>query len=696
MPTNIYPSTVGGLGNGTIDATDNLTVSWQVNGSSALTAFSITIYENNANSTQKYTTGKLTDGCPFYGTNYQGEVQFFSYTIASSSLQTAGIVNGKEYKLIIQQWWSDTDSITQVSAAAFITRATPTLALNGFQPILDTNKTTFTATYAQAQGDGLMWVRWQVAAWNVTASTPADILLDTGNIYGTSELKCFYDGFFTGQTYAVKCTVETQNGIQADTGWKTFLAQYTTTSATGLITAQQICGHSGVYVSWSGLAYIPGVAPGSQYTIENGKLTLSSGSVQWNTVNGIAMSLDKSWSVAFRGRIDANTAGAVIFSLSTKTLWFRFWGTHFELWDGTQLLVDIPVALGGYVSSFILTPNKLYIEYTVSDGGLYPANTLYPSTGLYPRANSGMTQHIETVPVQYIQEAITAITLSAPLQCDYLWVTKGTLSEVSIDSILNDPLFEPVFDANTYLLADFNNGFSAGNIPALDETITGFSIYRRSSEQFTAEHIVDLPISETAFADFGVRSQRDYQYLCFPYGENTFVTTPFVSSSVKPCFWNWTLMECSQQADGSYHILNEYRFGLNLSTGSMSNNNAPQTHINFTPYPLIQPMSANYKSGSLSSLIGATNNGEYSDTIELREAIYALSVTQNPLFLKSRKGDLMQVKVSGAINMSTIDNTKEQVQQMELPWAEVGDTQGKVIVSTAEDSFWPKAQGVSI
>ena len=47
-PTNISPSTFGGLGNGTVDATQPLVVSWQVNGNSAMAAFSITIYKQDA------------------------------------------------------------------------------------------------------------------------------------------------------------------------------------------------------------------------------------------------------------------------------------------------------------------------------------------------------------------------------------------------------------------------------------------------------------------------------------------------------------------------------------------------------------------------------------------------------------------------------------------------------------------------
>ena len=62
QPTNIYPSSLGELGDGTVDITKPLAVSWQVNGNSAMTAFSLTVCKNDAASTQVYTTGEADGG----------------------------------------------------------------------------------------------------------------------------------------------------------------------------------------------------------------------------------------------------------------------------------------------------------------------------------------------------------------------------------------------------------------------------------------------------------------------------------------------------------------------------------------------------------------------------------------------------------------------------------------------------------
>lgn len=89
----------------------------------------------------------------------------------------------------------------------------------------------------------------------------------------------------------------------------------------------------------------------------------------------------------------------------------------------------------------------------------------------------------------------------------------------------------------------------------------------------------------------------------------------------------------------------------------------------------------NYMGGTLQSLIGVIKDGEYSDTIDLRDAIYNLSTTTNVLFLKNRKGDLLRIRPSGEISMETMDNSRQQAQTVSFPWVEVGDASDAAIYS---------------
>lgn len=246
QPSNITPDEINGTG--TVDITQNLTVSWKVSGSSAMTAYKIDFFQNNAQSTPVYSTGKVTLTTPFWGVNYVGAVQYFSVVIESSNLAGAGMSNGTEYKMLITQWWSANDSVEQMTASIFIARATPYLLLNTIADPLTDNEATFTATYSQAQDDPIKWARWQIAYADEDGKE--NPFVDTGNIYGTGELQVSYDGFLTGTSYSVRCTVETSNGVDITTDWNDFDVEYSLPAASGDATACQGQGDAGVWISW--------------------------------------------------------------------------------------------------------------------------------------------------------------------------------------------------------------------------------------------------------------------------------------------------------------------------------------------------------------------------------------------------------------------------------------------------------------
>ena len=64
QPTNITPSTFAGIGGGVVDVNDRISLSFQVNGTSEMTGWTVTVYTNNAASTQvaQFSIGR--DGTP--------------------------------------------------------------------------------------------------------------------------------------------------------------------------------------------------------------------------------------------------------------------------------------------------------------------------------------------------------------------------------------------------------------------------------------------------------------------------------------------------------------------------------------------------------------------------------------------------------------------------------------------------------
>lgn len=355
QPTNIYPSMTGALGNGVIDANNDLVVSWQVNGNSPMTAFQITIYANNTTSTQLFSTGKLTYGCPFYGVDYAGNTQFFHYTIFQGQLSFAGIVNGRGYKLVIQQWWNDSDSVTQSSASVFHARTSPTLSIGEVPKPLASRSFTFTADYRQEQGDSLNWCRWEI-----TDASSGTELTDTGKIYGTSQLMFKYDGFLNGRTYRVVCSAQTESGVEVSSNTLVSV-QYTTKPIQGNITVCQSNKGNGVKITLPEVNNVPGESSGS-VEIRDSYLTLYSNenaAVKWTAKNGEPLSIQQPFDLCWKGK---------------------------ETPDGDILSIDVKASVPGFEPTKVIetpteSPFGSHGAACVCSGTAYPTYVIITSNG---------------------------------------------------------------------------------------------------------------------------------------------------------------------------------------------------------------------------------------------------------------------------------------------------------------------------
>ena len=265
QPSNISPDEING--SGCVDLTNGVDISWQVSGDSAMLAYQIVFYQVNANSTQLASTGKVTLQTPFWGVDYKGNTQFFTVTLPASFFSSAGMSNGNEYKFVITQWYGSgaADYVQQSTASLFLTRTTPTLTIDQIDDPVTTRSYSLTATYDQAEGDAIRYVSWQIATEDALDSP----FLDTGKIWGTGELRVDYDGFFTGTSYAVRCTVETVNGITVSTGWVTFSVSYYVGEPVGSVSACQLVGVSAVFVSWDQMEVAEGYSVYRRNTAES-------------------------------------------------------------------------------------------------------------------------------------------------------------------------------------------------------------------------------------------------------------------------------------------------------------------------------------------------------------------------------------------------------------------------------------------
>ena len=695
MATNITPDSLSGVGSAVFNALDGLQVTWQVNGVSPLLAYQIVLQQNDGNSTQVYTTGKVTLASPFYGVNYKGETVYFDATpISAATLSTAGVTNGNAYKMIITQWWgaTDADSVTQNSPALIEAWTPPVLALTSFPSTLTGRTYSFTASFSQAEGDTLSWVRWRIA----TAGNESDPLLDTGNIYGTSQLQVDYDSFFTGTRYSVCCDVETIAGQDVSTGWQSFDVSYSTISPNGLLDVECRCDGS-IGVNWSTARSTIGESTGDYSITPDGEIVLEPGAyVDWSTENEEPIAYVAPWTLMWRG-VPAMRNGGDLFRLETSigvvtaSIAAPSTGTATvtAYVDGTAIgtiSVTTPTVYLNRTWTIALNADKLFAAYTEPSGGLYPDTTLYPETTLYPQTNTSGTVTQWSTSVTYTQGTIETVELLGAQTCDWLWIVAESMSDANVQSVLADYAYEPDWTTyDTVFLAAFSDDLNAGNL-----NTTGYTLYRRNLTSGAYERVGEFGISQLAVIDYAVRNNNGYVYQLWYTDATTYTSTPIESVSITPFCWDYVLLACSQDGDGVYHVEKKYAFASNVSTSAISNNNEPNTEKNFTRYPVWQQDTALYKSGKLKAYIGSVNmstNRYEGDTAAYLDELMSLSQSSYTLFLKDRRGDITMVRTSAAITATISDELPTQNTMIEIPWVEVGSAEGLSIILGVEESL---------
>lgn len=713
QPTNITPSMLGEFGEGVVDVSEQLTISWQVNGNTPMTAFSITIYNNDAESTQIFTTNKIFYNCPFSGYNQDGTITPFSYTLDKAAITFGGLTNGNEYKFIIQQWWGDDDvkqSVTQSSASVFQTRSTPTLSINNVPLTLQKYNHTFYGTYSQEQNVPIVASRWQICV-NKNEDDPLE---DTGMMYGVSNLQYYFDGFLNGYEYGVRLIVETADGVIVSTDWEYFNVVYAQDIMTNLATAQCLKSLSSVQINIPQIANIDAVASNdAKYVVNDNSLYLSSGSISWNQFNGEDMDLQGGWTMFWGGVLNNILTPTMLFSIGLANNcrlvcqyhtmdfpgYLDVWCIECSIYDEDNNVVaqgfvrlDDTYFLGSASWRFYIgvsSNGKIIIQfykqtqYPLPDGRKFvvPSQSLYPTLAdaenvLYPDGEDSWLfaeyRDMDFFGVRNYLSSFCGVSLYQNTTSQYVWVSKNVYNQSQIQDIINntDPTLMSWQNPETFMFLNFSKGLFAGNTQHI---INGYSIYRRDVANGTLTFVTNTGLTDTRVIDAAVKNNKNVEYYLFGIGTDTY-TDILVTNAITLQDWSWTILECSLNDDKSYTVDNLYAFRANVTSGNVSNNGTVNVLYNFTRYPTIQTAPFNYQSGTLKALIGVVNDGVYSDTISLRDAINELSTTNKTLFLKNRKGDLLKIRINGNIVMTTDDNASNQALSMSLPWIEIGDT----------------------
>lgn len=630
QPTNITPSSFSGVGAGTVASSDDVVISWQVNGNSPLTAFSIDIYDNTPASAPVHSTGVISSGygLPFYPTDSKGNPQFISYA-PEESWGSINIVDGNKYKLKITQFWgsdfsvASTTQVVQYSESAFICRTLPTLSIDAFSDPILSVQNVFTASYAQAQGDTINWVRWQFASVDIYGNIT--MLDDTGEV-NTALLSYTVDGLLEGVSYQVKVTVETSSGVQVSTDWKSFTVQYSNAVISGELTTE-IQSDGSILLDMTNIAL-----PTSTNLFD-----------EENIFGGIEGMQRENGFYVFSATAAKNAYGGSGVGISQLTPLFN---------ADTQYTFSASCRVEPTSASAVRF--RLIVYYTDSTtSSLELDNTTLTTQSL--TTDAGKT-------ISYVRMFSNA---DGTVYVQNMWLNEGA-------EMLP---YEPYVASNTQI-SDFTIYRKTGNSLTL-ESVATVPYTTKQFKDFSA-----VSGQKYVYELFAVLSNED--------SSNNSLSAPIESQTTGIIYRAYQLIEATidDNEPNVYHALNVWLFGNNIEAGSVSNNNTPTFLPNFTKYPFRQTNTQAPKSGVLQALLSNVSNFTYKDTAQQMEALYSISLSTNTFFIKDMKGNIYMVGVSDAITQTI--NTKTAVQQVSvsIPWQETGSAQDAVIIQLPTDDGW--------
>ena len=334
--------------------------------------------------------------------------------------------------------------------------------------------------------------------------------------------------------------------------------------------------------------------------------------------------------------------------------------------------------------------------------------TLYAIFYLKWGAKNGETVALSA---NYTQQPITAISIFGGedgATINSVSVYKGDGSNI-LPLYENSYAFEPTWNNNDYSLymsANFNSNLDGGTGTVSGE---GFRVYRQEIGKNILTPIATVPSTVTSVKDYGIVSRKAYKYSLYAYDINSaFMSAVEAENIIATCFKNYSLLVCDyDETLDEYHVRKQYLFALNLSVGSVGNNNSPTLNANFTRYPTRMPSTQNYASGTLQGLIGAIytvpalieqignykwtakpSTMDYFDSVDLEQELYDLSTAPYQLFLRDMKGRLRMIHTSASITMTTNIKQKQQSISISFPWVEIGDASDVTIIQTPKDEGW--------
>lgn len=197
--------------------------------------------------------------------------------------------------------------------------------------------------------------------------------------------------------------------------------------------------------------------------------------------------------------------------------------------------------------------------------------------------------------------------------------------------------FNPTWGPNVYLLAEFNNSYSGGNVYNITSPITEWQIYRGESGVDGITHVGTVDVLEHQLIDYTALKGNDYTYYLF--GANaTEISSPLLSNEVHCDYYGWYLIDVENDI--------VYVFDIDVSGGDIVQEEEIEQYNTNLRYNAYSRGATNFVSGNITAWV-MDDMCEKTQDVDYIEQLREFILSDRLKYLKDVKGRIFRVFTSG-------------------------------------------------
>lgn len=233
---------------------------------------------------------------------------------------------------------------------------------------------------------------------------------------------------------------------------------------------------------------------------------------------------------------------------------------------------------------------------------------------------------------------------------DYVWSKNNNVSDAEITSVTSAGISNINWDANTVMLANFNEDINA-RPSSVNDNVSKYLIQRRNA---ISRDIEDVAITHwNQIKDWACKSTVSYEYLITPIyidenGNETFGSR-IITDAIQADWDGVSIIDILPTGvKGCYYAdeNNLWSFDLNVEDITYTNNNDIKYITTYSRFPREQRGNLNYLTASIHCLIGSvTRQGYECDDINKIEAFRDFCTNGNLKLFKDFKGNVIPCSI---------------------------------------------------